>query len=208
MAVRLLDVHQQFFNDDGDPLAGGKVSTYIANTSTPLAVYTDAEGAVAHTNPIILDSAGRPPSPIYYTVGSAYKALLFDENDVQQNTVLNILVGSDDTAYDVSFFYQGGPPGASELMFRHSFTRDVTFPQNFEGLAGKTGTNPTSTFTMDAQKNDVSVGSVVFSTGGVISASTSGAVSFAAGDYLDIVGPGSADATAADINVTLPGSVG
>lgn len=49
----------QFFDDDGSPLAGGKICTYSAGTTTPLATYTDSTGSVLNTNPVILDSAGR-----------------------------------------------------------------------------------------------------------------------------------------------------
>ena len=31
----------QFFDDNGDPLSGGKVETYISGTSTPKATYSD-----------------------------------------------------------------------------------------------------------------------------------------------------------------------
>jgi len=49
---------QQFFSDAGVPLVGGKVYTYEAGTSTPLATYQDSTGVTANTNPIILDSRG------------------------------------------------------------------------------------------------------------------------------------------------------
>ena len=50
-------VRQMFFDNDGVPLALGKVYTYIGGTATPLDTY-DAATGVANTNPIILDSAG------------------------------------------------------------------------------------------------------------------------------------------------------
>ena len=55
-------VGAQFFDNSGNPLSGGKIYTYEAGTSTPLATYTSSTGSTAHTNPIILDSAGRVPS--------------------------------------------------------------------------------------------------------------------------------------------------
>lgn len=48
----------QFFSDIGAPLVGGKLYTYAAGTSTPLATYTSQSGASANTNPIILNSRG------------------------------------------------------------------------------------------------------------------------------------------------------
>lgn len=52
----------QFFDNSGNPLTGGKLYTYAAGTTTPQATYTTSAGNVAHTNPIVLDSAGRVPS--------------------------------------------------------------------------------------------------------------------------------------------------
>lgn len=49
----------QFFDDNGDPLAGGRLYTYEAGTTTPLATYTDENGFTANPNPVVLDSAGR-----------------------------------------------------------------------------------------------------------------------------------------------------
>lgn len=49
----------QFFDNNGDPLSGGKIYTYITATSTPKATYTDATGGSSHPNPVVLDSAGR-----------------------------------------------------------------------------------------------------------------------------------------------------
>jgi hypothetical protein len=55
-------VGAQFFDNNGDPLSGGKIYTYEAGTTTPLATYTSSNGNTAHTNPIILNAAGRVPN--------------------------------------------------------------------------------------------------------------------------------------------------
>jgi hypothetical protein len=60
------NIFQQWFDDDGNPANGYQIFTYATGTSTKLATYTDSTGLVAQTNPIILDSAGRPPSPLYF----------------------------------------------------------------------------------------------------------------------------------------------
>jgi hypothetical protein len=70
-------------------LAGGKVYTYAAGTTTPQATYTSSTGATAHTNPIILDAAGRVPGgEIWLTNGSSYKFVIY--------TSTNVLIGSYD----------------------------------------------------------------------------------------------------------------
>jgi hypothetical protein len=66
----------QFFDNNGVPLAGGLLYTYAAGTTTPATTYTSSTGATANSNPIVLDSAGRPPSSIWLTTGSSYKFVL------------------------------------------------------------------------------------------------------------------------------------
>jgi hypothetical protein len=74
-------------------------------------------------------------------------------------------------AYDIGFFYGGGPPGSSELIFKHVAARDFQLPGNFFGSEGHVGTNPTATFDMDVQLEGVSIGTISVSTGGVSSRS-------------------------------------
>jgi hypothetical protein len=55
-------VGAQFFDNNGVILTGGKIYTYEAGTTTPLASYTSSSGNTAHANPIVLNSAGRVPN--------------------------------------------------------------------------------------------------------------------------------------------------
>lgn len=80
----------QFFDDNGDPLSGGKIFTYAAGTTTPKATFTDFTGATPHANPIILDAAGRPPSEVWLTYGDSYKFILKDSLDTLVGTFDNI----------------------------------------------------------------------------------------------------------------------
>jgi len=89
MAQLLPNVKQQFFDSNGDPLASGKLYSYAAGTTTPLATYTDKSEDTANTNPIILDSSGFAS---IWLGSSAYKLILKDSDDVQQWSV-------DDVAY-------------------------------------------------------------------------------------------------------------
>jgi len=82
---------QQFFNDSGVILSGGKLYSYAAGTTTPQVTYTSASGATAHTNPIILNSAGRVATgEIWLTAGSNYKFALYTSTDVLIATYDNI----------------------------------------------------------------------------------------------------------------------
>ena len=94
MAVNLSPVGgvaAQFFDNDGNVLSGGKIFTYSAGTNTPAATYTTSAGSIAHSNPIILDSAGRVPSgEIWLTDGINYKFVLNNSSNVLIGTYDNI----------------------------------------------------------------------------------------------------------------------
>jgi hypothetical protein len=79
---------QQIFGSDGLPLVGGKIYTYAAGTTTPLATYTDAGAGTANTNPIILNSLGQ--ANIWLAPSSSYKFSVYTSADVLLYTVDNI----------------------------------------------------------------------------------------------------------------------
>jgi hypothetical protein len=80
----------QFFNNDGTVLSGGKIYTYSAGTTTPKATYTTSAGNIAHTNPIILNSAGRVPGGEIWLLPTPYKFVLNTSTDVLIATYDNI----------------------------------------------------------------------------------------------------------------------
>lgn len=49
--------NQQFLDNNGDPLAGGFLASYIAGTSTPTPIYANASLGTAYTNPAELDAS-------------------------------------------------------------------------------------------------------------------------------------------------------
>jgi len=73
----------QLFNNNGVPLAGGLIYSYVAGTTTAQTTYTSSTGTVANSNPIILDSAGRVPNEIWLTAGAAYKFVVKDASGTQ-----------------------------------------------------------------------------------------------------------------------------
>ena len=77
----------QFFDANGDPLAGGLLYTYAAGTTTPLTSYTDSTGVSANTNPIILDSRGEAN---VWLGADSYKLALYTSVGVLIWTVDNI----------------------------------------------------------------------------------------------------------------------
>lgn len=94
MAVNLSafgGVGWQFFDNYGVILTGGKIYTYLAGTTTPVVTYTSSTGATAHTNAIILDSAGRVPGGEIWTLpATVYKFVVKTSADVLIATYDNV----------------------------------------------------------------------------------------------------------------------
>ena len=78
---------QQYFDNNGNPLVGGKLYSFAAGTNTPLATYTDSTGNTSNPNPTILDSRGE--ASIWLST-VAYKLRLVDANNVEIWTVDNV----------------------------------------------------------------------------------------------------------------------
>jgi hypothetical protein len=117
----------QFFNNDGTVLAGGKLYTYTAGTSTPKTSYTTSAGNIAHANPIILDSSGRVPGgEIWLLSTSAYKFAIY--------TSANVLIATYDNLWGI------GAAGGSESITPIIYNATGTGSQTTFGL-GSTPTN-------------------------------------------------------------------
>ena len=100
----------QFFNDNGKPLSGGKLYSYVAGTTTPTPTFTDSTGGTQRSNPIVLDAAGRIPDTgeVWITTGSFYKFALFTSADVP--------VGDWDNVGDVDYFAEFAKSNGSSLI--------------------------------------------------------------------------------------------
>lgn len=79
-------IFQALTQTTGLPLAGGKVFTYTAGTSTPLNTFTDSSGATPNANPTILNSSGQ--AVIYWD--GLYKVIVKDSADVTLYTYDNV----------------------------------------------------------------------------------------------------------------------
>jgi hypothetical protein len=78
MAALMPQGKQQYFTAGGIPLVGGKVYTYAAGTTTPLATYTTAAASTPNANPVILDSRGE--ASIFFSAAN-YKIVVKDSLD-------------------------------------------------------------------------------------------------------------------------------
>ena len=106
----------QFFDNNGVILSGGLVYTYAAGTTTPQTAYTTSAGNVAHTNPIVLDSAGRVSSggEIWLTQGQTYKFVLKTSASITVGTYDNISGSSDPGNIYAAF---AAPSGSSLIGY-------------------------------------------------------------------------------------------
>ena len=113
------------------------------------------------------------------------------------------------TSYRVGFFFTTAP-SASEVLALHVASEAFTFPANFASpdSKGAVGTNPAASFALDVQKNGSTIGTITISTGGAFTFATSSGTSksIAVGDVIKVVGPSSADASIANVAVTLVGA--
>lgn len=143
----------QFFDSNGNPLSGGKLYTYEAGTTTPLATYSDSAELSANTNPIILDSRGE--CTIRLLANSSYKFVLDDSNDNTLWTVDNITAPP--TTVQVST--TAGAADASKLVLTNSSGRvDKTFLRQWASVVSKTA-NYTATVADDVILCNASGGS-------------------------------------------------
>lgn len=100
----------QLFDDAGNPLAGGTITVYKANTLTLAEIYSNSTGAVS-TNPIVLNSSGRIANgALYVSPGELYdieikkgtvtlesyegiSGLVNTQNGILGQTIVNSLLG-------------------------------------------------------------------------------------------------------------------
>lgn len=65
----------QFFDDNGNPLAGGRICTYAAGTTTPLATFTDSTGGTSNGTSVALGANGEAVNNIWLSP-VAYKIVI------------------------------------------------------------------------------------------------------------------------------------
>ena len=155
----------QFFSTAGVPLVGGKLYTYAAGTTTPLATYTSQSGATANTNPIILDSRGEAN---VWLSSAAYKLKLTTPADVEIWTVDN--VGSGDQ-FGTSQFLSGvsGSDTITATVTSPNFTAYTAGQMfNFVAVAANTTTSVTLNLNSLGAKTVTKAGTIALSAGDIV----------------------------------------
>lgn len=110
-------------------------------------------------------------------------------------------------AFDIAWF-RPGLPEASDLIVQFVAVRSFTLPSGLTGSQGYADTAPAdSDKTFDVQKNGSSVGSMTFTKGSNTATFSMGSdTSFAAGDRIEVIAPGTQDSALADVSATFKGT--
>jgi hypothetical protein len=108
--------------------------------------------------------------------------------------------------YDPAMFIPG-THASGALMAQIVFPRSATFPAGFAGSQAFAQVPATANTTLDVQQNGTSIGSITFGAGSSTAAfSLASDTTFAPGNRLAIVNQNPADATLADLSITLKGT--
>ena len=172
--VPISGILAQIVNSAGAPLTGGQLQFWAAGSVTPVATYTDSTGAVANTNPVVLNTNGNPTSGgIWLISGVAYKIQLQTSTGTPIWTVDNI------PAVANAFSYYGGTSTGSANAYAlanpqitaYTAPFAVTFIANFSntgpatlninGLGTKNIYKQTSTGPAALVNNEIRANSVV-----------------------------------------------
>ena len=119
-AVLLTQPKIRFFDNNGDPLSGGKIHTYAAGGVTPKATYTDSTMATPNANPVILDSAGY--ANIW--ISGSYRIVVEDSAGVQitdTDNITSFTAGTTNATFsDASFTLQDDADPTKQVVFQLS----------------------------------------------------------------------------------------
>ncbi len=100
-----------------------------------------------------------------------------------------------------------GKPDAGATVAVIAVVRAFTIPSNFTGSSAKAGVAATAPATFTVNKNGSSIGTFAFAASGTTGTFSGAGATFAAGDVISVVAPGTQDATLANIAFTIAGNL-
>ncbi len=166
--IRFSTPFDQFLNSAGAPYAGGSLSFYATNSSTPQATYSDYSLAAQYinSNPLTLDSAGRLPTAVFLQA-LAYKVVLADSLGNQIWTS-DPVYNSDYIAYARVQTFAGNPNGsvagtAASGSGSTQIPADVVYDRTNNALYVCTSTGTTTTAVWTNPAASALTGAVVLS---------------------------------------------
>lgn len=116
MSVKLAyNRNEQFSNGVGVPFSGAKLFTYVGGSvNTKQTTFTESTGTTPNTNPIVLDSSGQLPQPVWLTTGLSYKFVLAPSTDTDPPSspiwTLDGITGINDSSASQSEWIAGPTP--------------------------------------------------------------------------------------------------
>jgi hypothetical protein len=196
-------------------LARGAISasgSLAYNASTGVMSFTDAVTSVAgKTGAVTLSTGDVSGLGTVATLASDTDGTLAANSDSRVATQKATKAYVDSKTggaqpYDLLMFFPGTPTG-SQVMGRIIIPRAVSLPASLTGSYSSSIAAATGSTTLTLAKNGTSIGSVNFAAGATSATFTfASAVSLAAGDLLTLTNQATADATLANVSVSLVGT--
>lgn len=112
-------INVQQIDANGDPLTAGEIEIYLAGSSTPVASYSDKDGLIPNTWPLVLNTLGlNSQGAVWLPGGTAYKFVVKNEFGLVQRTIDNV-TGINDTSITVDqwILFPGPPTYISATSF-------------------------------------------------------------------------------------------
>jgi hypothetical protein len=175
---------------DVEELTASDIKTILA-----LAV-ADISGAAPLASPTF---TGTPAAP---TAGAGTNTTQLATTAFVQAAV----AASSGAPFDIGLYIEGVMTN-SENVLRYVFNRAVTLPASLTGSHASANTASTGTVSFTLKNNGSSIGSITFTASATGTFTFASPVTFAAGDILTITAPATADATLADVNINLAGTL-
>lgn len=105
--------------------------------------------------------------------------------------------------YDLASYYEG-TPGDSAVLFKFEIIRDCYLLSGLPISRVTAGVAATGAVSLDIRKNGVQIGTIDFAAAGTVATFTfTTSTNFNAGDDIEVVNAATADATLADLAITL-----
>lgn len=110
--------NQQFFDNDGNPLNGGKLYFYTGGSFTiQRNTWSDNPGTVVNSNPIVLNSAGRSPVDVFLGVTGSYNIVLTNSAGTTIQSWENVTSGGGAGLYSAEFEIETFTANAGQTLF-------------------------------------------------------------------------------------------
>lgn len=190
-----------FFDDNGNPLNGGLVYTYLAATLTPQATYTDQGGLTQNANPVVLDSSGR--ASIWLDSTNSYKFIVKTSAGVTLSNGTQDNIAPFSTASGLSILGNiaantilGNNTGSSTSPLALTLLQSLTFLGGFAHAgAGQLQRSSSTQLILNPYKGN----QIIFPSGYVYTIGSSGLLSGSISGGCNLNGTGSSSLTAATL---------